>query len=129
MRKEFSFPKSLRLLNSSDFSPVFDKPSFKVHHPQFLLLAKFNNLNHPRLGIVVAKKNIRLAVNRNRTKRLIRETFRNKQNNLPTIDAIVLARRGNEELLNEQILEILEGIWRRAAKKAQKNNPPKERER
>ena len=120
MTKELSFPKSHRLLSSSDFSPVFDGASFKVNHPRFLLLAKFNDLAHPRLGIVVAKKHIRLAVQRNLTKRLIRESFRNKQHNLPAIDAIVLARRGSDNLTKEELLEILNSLWTRAAKKARK---------
>jgi len=76
---------------------------------------------HPRLGIIVAKKNVRLATNRNRVKRFIRETFRNKQHKLSSIDAIVLARRGCEHLSNESILEIVNGLWVRAAKKAKKS--------
>lgn len=121
MPAEFRFSKNQRLLNSSAFTPVFDDPSLKVFHPNFLILAKFNQQDHPRLGIVVAKKNIRLAVKRNRTKRLIRETFRNKQHHLPPIDAIVLARRGSDELSNETVMEILDGLWRRTAKMAKKH--------
>lgn len=120
LTQDLSFKKSQRLLHSSVFTPVFDQPSFKVFHPQFLLLARFNGLSHPRLGIIVAKKNIRHAVNRNRTKRLIRETFRHKQHQIPAIDAIVLARRGSEELSNDSLREILNGLWNRATKQAKK---------
>jgi len=72
------------------------------------------------VGLVIAKKNIRLAHERNRTKRFIRETFRNKQHKLPAIDAIVLARRGIEKLSNKELSEILVNLWKRAAKKAAK---------
>lgn len=74
----------------------------------------------PRLGLVIAKKNVRLAVKRNRLKRLIRESFRHKQHHLPAIDAIVLARRGTENLNNIEITKILNDLWQRVAKRATK---------
>ena len=122
MIKALCFPKTHRLLNSSEFSRVFDAPSFKVHHSNFLVLARFNQLGHPRLGIVVAKKNVKRAVGRNQLKRITRETFRNKQHHLPAIDAIVLARRGCDKLTKEQLSETLNGLWTRAAKKATKKD-------
>lgn len=42
---------------------------------------------------MVAKRNIRLAVNRNRIKRLIRETFRQQQRKLGGLDFVVVVRR------------------------------------
>lgn len=99
---------------------VFDHASIKVHHKYFLLLAIPNALDHSRLGIVVAKKNTRLAVQRNRTKRAIRETFRKKQHTLFSIDAIVLARRGSDQLTNDELVEIIDGLCKQAAKKARK---------
>ena len=116
----FSLRKADKLLNSSDFSHVFDDASIKVSHPQFLILARANSVGHPRLGLVVAKKNLRLAVTRNRFKRVVRESFRLKQHNLPAFDAIVLARRGFEDLSNPECLSILNGLWKRVAKKAAK---------
>lgn len=120
MTGEFSFSKSKRLLSSSEFSSVFDNPSIKIHHANFLILARLNETEYPRLGLVIAKKHIRHAVNRNRVKRLLRESFRKKQHNLPPIDAIVLARRNSESLTNENVLEIIDSLWNRAAKKAKK---------
>ncbi|WP_045856397.1 ribonuclease P protein component [Teredinibacter purpureus] len=121
--KELSFTKTDRLLNSGAFSAVFDNALFKASHQHFLILAKTNTVGHPRLGLVIAKKNIRHAVQRNRVKRLIRETFRLKQHNLPPIDAIVLARRGGDQIANNELRETLEKLWKRVAKRAQ--NPEK----
>lgn len=118
--KGYAFGKQDRLLNSSQFSVVFDGPNFKASHPQFLVLATENTQQRPRLGLVIAKKNIRLAVQRNRIKRLIRESFRLKQHHLPAIDAIVLARRGGDQLSNQELLEILDILWKRVAKRAKK---------
>ncbi|WP_245792340.1 ribonuclease P protein component [Teredinibacter waterburyi] len=119
--KGLTFLKSDRLLNSSDFTAVFDDAPLKASHPQFLILAKPNTLGRPRLGLIIAKKNVRKAVYRNRLKRLIRESFRCKQHNLPAIDAIVLARRGTEDIVNQELTKILNGLWIRVAKRAKPN--------
>ena len=47
-----------------------------------------------RLGIVVAKKNVPLSVERNRIRRLIREGFRTILNPRMGLDLIVLVRPG-----------------------------------
>ncbi|PCK08665.1 MAG: ribonuclease P protein component [Alteromonadaceae bacterium] len=111
-------PKSNRLLSSSDYSPIFDKAQIKVSHQRFLILARKTERSHPRLGIVVAKKNVKHAVKRNRLKRLIRDTFRTKQHKMPSIDAIVLARQGTESLSNQELIEILNNLWKRVVIKA-----------
>lgn len=113
-----AFGKSHRLLNSSDFQHVFDNAPVRVSHQFFLILARTNQLERPRLGLVIAKKNIRLSVQRNRIKRLIRETFRAQQHSLTGIDVIVLARKKMEELSNKEIHEQLHQQWQRLARKA-----------
>ena len=65
------------------------------------------------MGVVVSKKNAKRAVSRNRIKRLIRENFRLQQATIGAIDAIVLARKGLEQLDNQQINEILQQSWRK----------------
>ena len=111
--------KTQKLLHSSDFSHVFDPPPYKASHSALLILAKPSELSYPRLGLVVSKKNIRLAADRNRFKRIVRESFRLKQHQFPPIDAIVLARRGADQLDNKAFLSILEKQWQRIIKKAQ----------
>ncbi len=119
------FTKKQRLLSSKDFSRVFDTASIKVSHPNILVLGKENSLGIPRIGLVVAKKNVKLAVNRNKFKRLVRESFRLKQHQIPSIDAIVLARRGVDNLTDQELSKILSDLWKRVAKKAEKNRKSK----
>ena len=45
-----------------------------------------------RLGIVVAKKNLPRAVDRNALKRIVREAFRNERSTLPPRDLLVRLR-------------------------------------
>ncbi len=91
-KKSYSFPPQLRLGNAADYQKVFAKP-VKSTDNFFTLLAIRNDLDHPRLGLAIAKKNIRKAVTRNLIKRSVRENFRLKQYDLINIDVIVLARR------------------------------------
>lgn len=117
----FKFPKASRLLNASDFSPIFDNPPFRGSDRYCLILAKPNNRGYARLGLVVAKKNLRLAVDRNRFKRIVRESFRLKHQQLPPIDAIVLARRGADKIPNLKLHKMLDKLWKRVAKQAAEN--------
>ena len=110
----------MRLLNSNDFQTVFDDAPLRTSHQHFLFLARQNQLDCPRLGLVIAKKHIRHAVDRNRMKRLIRETFRAKQQQLAGIDVIVLARKGMHETTNVMLIEQLNKQWQGLIRKFQK---------
>lgn len=119
-----AFGKSLRLLSSSDFQSVFDGAAARISHQHFLILARANQLDHPRLGLVIAKKHIRLAVARNRIKRLIRESFRQQQQSLAGIDVIVLARKGMDDLTNPVIAKQLQQQWQRVIRKLSQTSQP-----
>ncbi len=88
----FSFPKQLRLGKPAEYKKVFAK-AVKSTDKLFTLLAIKNDQGHPRLGLAIAKKNIRKAVTRNIIKRAVRENFRLQQHSLINIDIVVLARR------------------------------------
>ena len=118
---DHAFTKSLRLLSSNDFQTVFNDAPLRASHQNFLFLARQNSTDLPRLGLVIAKKHIRLAVQRNRVKRLIRETFRIKQQLLPGIDVIVLARKGMNDLTNTALIEQLDLQWQRLIRRTQKS--------
>ena len=98
-----SFRKSSRLLNASDYKAVFDDAQLKASNRSVLFLARPNGMSYSRLGLVIAKKNVRLAVQRNRIKRLLRESFR-AHNGSQGIDIVVLARRGLDDIENPELL-------------------------
>lgn len=114
------FPRQLRLLTAGDYRLVFETAAHKVHGKGLLALATPNTLGHPRLGLVISKKNLRRAVDRNRLKRLVRESVRLQQQRLPSIDIVVLAKRGVGELDNDTLHRQLHGMWRRLARDAEK---------
>ncbi len=113
----YSFGKPLRLLKSAEFQAVFNNAPLRASHKNLLILAKPTNLDAPRLGLVIGKKNIRLSVQRNRVKRIIRETFRHQQEHLVGLDVIVLARGGLDGFNNLAMAVELNKQWRRIIRK------------
>jgi ribonuclease P protein component len=107
------FPKARRLLKASDYSGVFDNAGAKASHKHLLLLAKLNDGPGHRLGLVIAKKNVRLAVQRNRIKRVAREFFRTLPESEPTMDVVLLTRRGIDQLDNVELSSILQQQWQK----------------
>lgn len=82
----------MRLLTASDFSRVFANPARSADR-YFTVLAKGGRGDAPaRLGLAVSKKQARRAVDRNRLKRLIRETFRSHHNQIAGMDLVVMVR-------------------------------------
>ena len=115
-----SFPKTSRLLNATDYSAVFDKTQFKVSCRYFLILARFNSNENTRLGLVVAKKHIPTAVQRNRVKRLIRTSFRSLDPLPRHLDLVVLVKKGADKIQNRQAFALLSTLWSDVALKSQR---------
>ena len=121
LASEFIFDKSRRLLKATQYDSIFSSVDYKVSSKEILCLSKSNHLDHPRLGLIIAKKNVRHAVQRNRVKRIIRESFRLNQHNLPAVDIVILARKGLDELNNAEIHNEISEIWKRLIKKINKS--------
>lgn len=109
---DYGFSKTSRLLNAADYKAVFNNAQFKVSSRHFLVLAISNDRLNSRLGLVIAKKHVPLAVQRNRIKRLIRNAFRLNSELLPNLDLVVLARKDADRLENQQLTETVIALWR-----------------
>jgi len=102
------FHKSQRLLQKVDYDHVFEKAK-KLTVSGVILLYRDNSLDHARLGLALSKKMVAKAHDRNRLKRLLRESFRTSQ--LPPIDIVILARKGVGRTKNSVIFEQLSQAW------------------
>lgn len=108
----YGFPKQLRLNTPKDYRSVFNDVQLKSGEKAFLCLARANGLNYPRLGLIAPKKHLKLAVDRNRVKRLVRDSFRLKQYDLVGLDIVVLVRSKHlKELSNQRQLALLDNHW------------------
>lgn len=114
------FGKNRRLLTAAHFRSVFASPDARASHRHLLLLAKTNQLPGHRLGFVVAKKNVRKAVQRNRVKRIVREVFRLQPDQELNLDVIVMARRGLDELDNQALAALFREQWARLLRTARR---------
>ena len=79
----------------------------------FTVLCMPNGSLEPRLGLAIGKKHCRLASNRNRLKRIVRESFRQNRHDLGGLDVVVLNQPGAAKADNRQLFASLAGHWRR----------------
>lgn len=112
-KKSLKFTKSQRLLTAFDYQEVFTKQTFCYKTHSFTLLAKENSCNHPRLGIVVSKRNAKLATQRNRIKRIIRESFRINQHLLPGVDLVILSKPALNNVDNKDFFHNMEQCYQK----------------
>jgi ribonuclease P protein component len=102
------FDKKRRLQNKKEYDHVFAQAK-KTVTSELILLHRENSLGYARVGLALSKKMISKANQRNRVKRIIRESFRNHK--LPAIDVIVLARQGAAKVENNLINANLSNAW------------------
>jgi len=116
--QSLAFGKHYRLLKASDYKYVFDN-AIRSADAFFTVLARPNQCNHARLGLVISKKKARLAVARNRLKRITRESFRHTHD-LYHADIIVLAGNRCLKASNQQLFQSLQQHWQRVNEKCEK---------
>ncbi|MCA9238652.1 MAG: ribonuclease P protein component [Planctomycetales bacterium] len=109
------FPKSSRLLRSAEFDAVF-AAKCSAADGWLIVYGLPNDLERPRLGLVVSRK-VGKAVVRNRWKRVLREAFRLSQHELPPLDLVCLPRSRDTPAL-EPIATSLRGLVARVQRKA-----------
>jgi len=108
-------PKQARLLSKADYNSVFSK-SVKVSNALFLILIHKTSKIQPRLGLVISKKVDKRAVQRNRIKRITRESFRNYTFE-SNCDFVILARPIVAKLSNKEVFNALNKLWAQADNK------------
>ena len=104
------------MLTPAQFKSVFTDPK-KASSAEITLLAVPNGLPHPRIGLTVAKRHVKRANQRNRAKRIIRESFRLNQHAIPEIDIVVLVRGGVMDLSDAQLRTLVDKLWRKLTRR------------
>ena len=116
LRRPAGFSRLKRLSSAAQFGQVFAQPK-RSSDRYFTVLSRRNEISTARLGLAVSRRVARLAVDRNRLKRLAREVFRCQQN-LPPLDFVVMANKAapaaENSVLRDSLQRHFDGISKRA---------------
>ena len=111
------FPRRARLLNPEAFQAVFKKGR-RIPLRGLTAVVADNDVGHPRLGLAIARKSVRLATGRNRVKRIIREQFRRHQDQLVAVDLVFMARPEITQADADTVRGYLDALWQRLARQS-----------
>jgi ribonuclease P protein component len=104
------FPREHRLTRRAEFERVLRQRSVRVASGAFVAIARPNAMSGARLGMIIGKRHLPRAVDRNRVKRAIRESFRHHRGDLAELD-IVIQLQGRAR--GEDARAALGEIWQR----------------
>lgn len=134
MIKRVGFPRSSRLLLPGDYSRVF-AVNVRASDRYWTLLARRSDMPSSRLGMAIAKKRAKRAVDRNRLKRLVREHFRHGCSELANrknggdcsdrdlggcMDVVVMNRDAATTASNEELRQSLDALWQKLERQLSK---------
>jgi ribonuclease P protein component len=108
------FGANSRLRSKLQFDAIYAS-SRRIDDKFFGLRVKPNGLTHARVGLAVAIKTAGNAVKRNRLRRLVRESFRLVQHDLPAVDIVVAAKFPSREAPPAMLRASLATLWQRVA--------------
>ena len=104
------FPRHHRVKTWPEFKQVLRKGK-RFYHPYLTLYHYPNGLEISRLGVIISKRNVRLATRRNTMRRIARETYRCSARQIPGMDCVVIfqagANKGNKRLLKQCLEQLI----------------------
>lgn len=115
------YPADARLTQGEQFRRVFRRGK-RSKDRFFTILARPNELEQARLGMAISRRNAGSAVNRNRLKRLTRESFRHHKLALAGFDIVVMSRPDASRAENHVLFESLERHWQRLMKQCERSS-------
>ena len=111
-RGRLTLPAQRRLRRKADFDAAYAHGR-RFGNGLFGVTAIITDKGGPRLGLAVAVRIAGGGVERNRLRRLIRESFRLHQHELPHVDLIVSARGRAKEAAPTELRAGLADLWKK----------------
>jgi ribonuclease P protein component len=110
--RPLTFPRARRLRSAADFKRVYANGR-RMGNEFFTVNTQPNELSLARLGMSVAVRTMGNAVERNRLRRMIRESFRLHQASVPPLDIVIGARSAARSAPTAQLRASLERLWQK----------------
>jgi ribonuclease P protein component len=104
------FSREDRLVSKHDFQSVFAQPA-KMSRSYLTVLYRPNSFGRPRLGLMVGKKYFKRAVDRNRVRRVLRESFRQRKSQMKGLDIVLIVRSECAVLSAKALREKVDRLW------------------
>jgi ribonuclease P protein component len=112
MPGRLTLPARLRLRRKSDFDATYARGR-RMGDGFFSVTATLNQAGAARLGTAVAVRAAGNAVARNRIRRIIKESFRLHQRDIPAVDMVVSARPAAARASGAELRQSLAALWKR----------------
>jgi len=122
MPGRLTLPARLRLRHKGDFAAAYARGR-RMSDGFFAVTVMRNDVGAPRLGLAVAVKVAGNAVARNRVRRIIRESFRLHQRELPAVDLVVSARPPARRAAASALRESLAALWKKVGEQCATSPP------
>jgi ribonuclease P protein component len=117
-----TLPARLRLRHKRDFDAAYARGR-RMADGFFAVTVRRNDVGAPRLGLAVAVKVAGGAVARNRLRRIIRESFRLHQRELPAADLVVSARPPARTATASALRDSLAALWKKVGEQCATSRP------
>jgi ribonuclease P protein component len=111
-RGRLTLPAQRRLRRKADFDAVYAHGR-RFGNGFFGVTAFLNDKGGPRLGLAVAVRVAGGGVQRNRIRRMIRESFRLHQLALPPVDLVISARPRAKDATGPELRASLAELWKK----------------
>jgi ribonuclease P protein component len=111
----FELARAARILKANEYTHVF-KGGTLARGKHWQVIARPLKASKPRLGLAISKKVHRLAIDRNRFKRIARETFRLQRQYLDSWDFVVMARKSKpvkNPVLSAELLDLFKKVTKK----------------
>lgn len=112
--RQFCLPRAARLLKPGDFAALRGR-SRRIGTSHFLAEVLATDLPTCRLGQAVSRRVSKRAVDRNRIKRVVRDSYRLVRASLPAHDIVLVARPSAAGQTNAVLRADLARLWQRLA--------------